>query len=259
MRSLRAPYFSSQDPNKATGTEFCLDNGIDIDYNIIIVRNKGGTQMESVLQQIEDILKSRNWFKKEAGQGCNNWYDQSGDYKLSVWPKPETWMFKGQGSSRGLENLLVVLREQDGTPAEPVQEVQVTEVTKEPLAFEVINTIKINTQVEFIHRYKLAPEPVSFLREWHRHMLHISVEASVTHEERELEFILIKRAVNEILATKIDLHYVEKSCETVGRELGEELARVIGSRYMRIEVFEDGENGSITIMQPVDTEEIPWD
>lgn len=106
-------------------------------------------------------------------------------------------------------------------------------------------TIIVKTQREFIHRYKNAPEEVAFLRNYHRHMLHIEVELSVTHEERELEFFMVLKRLNRILNT-IPMTYVDCSCETIAEQVAKELQDLYGAnRDITVKVLEDGEVGGI--------------
>ena len=104
-------------------------------------------------------------------------------------------------------------------------------------------TIIVNTRREFIHRYRKAPEEVAFLQNWHRHMLHITVELSVDHAERDLEFFMVQRQINHILDNEMCLQYVECSCETVAMVLTREIIRFYGDRDIIVTVMEDGEVG----------------
>lgn len=111
---------------------------------------------------------------------------------------------------------------------------------------ESMNTIIVRTDAEFIHRYMGAPEGVEFLKEWHRHRIKITVEMEVFHDDRELEFILVRRLIDSnIINGTIGLYYVEKSCELVAREIAELLIATYGDRRMRIEISEDGENSGV--------------
>lgn len=106
--------------------------------------------------------------------------------------------------------------------------------------------ISVTTQREFIHQYVDAPEQVSFLREPHRHMLHIEVEIQVYHDDRELEFILVKRGLEEFLDT---LHLnvcSNRSCEMIACSIVDYLKTLYGeNREINVSASEDGENGSI--------------
>ena len=101
----------------------------------------------------------------------------------------------------------------------------------------------INTEFEGIHNYPEAPEEVAFLRNDHRHMFKVYVEITVTHDDRDLEFILLKRFVNEQLKER-DLDY--KSCEMIANEILKSVKEKYGPlREYKVIVSEDGENGAI--------------
>jgi hypothetical protein len=108
-----------------------------------------------------------------------------------------------------------------------------------------MNTIIVRTRTTLVHRYAAAPQAVAFLREYHRHELHIEVELEVTHADRELEFIMVKEHINQDMIPQLDLYKVEKSCEMIAQELAQLLERAYGRRKMKISVFEDGENGGV--------------
>lgn len=105
--------------------------------------------------------------------------------------------------------------------------------------------ISVKTQVEFIHCWPQAPEAVKFLRDPHRHMLHIQLTTEVNHNDREIEFIMLKRSLDSILKLMIVELPINASCEMVGVELMNWLHNNYGTRATSIEVFEDGENGAI--------------
>ena len=109
--------------------------------------------------------------------------------------------------------------------------------------------IFIKTQKEGVHRYPLAEtkeslKDVSFLAYPHRHMFHFEVKISVTHNDRELEFILVKRNVENWLSTMYNINY--KSCEMLAEDLIAYLMACYGeNRYYQVIVSEDNENGAI--------------
>ena len=107
-------------------------------------------------------------------------------------------------------------------------------------------SIFINTQIEFIHQYKGAPEEVSYLRYPHRHLAHIKVEIEVFHNEREVEFIMLKHQVDDFLQKRKMNELTNDSCETVARDIWEFICSEYGSnRTVDITVSEDGENGCV--------------
>lgn len=105
------------------------------------------------------------------------------------------------------------------------------------------STIVVRTEVEFIHRYKDAPQEVNFLQNWHRHMLQLEIEMEVTHLDRELEFIMVKRCIDGLFSNNsIKVYYVDSSCETICKQLIGKLKEIYGDRDMVVTACEDGEN-----------------
>ena len=101
-------------------------------------------------------------------------------------------------------------------------------------------SVFITTRFEGFHCWPEAPEQVSFLRDMHRHVFHVRLEVEVGHQDRDVEYILLKRDVDS---------YIEKirktpvtdtwSCETWASVLLEQF------QAMSVEVSEDGENGAV--------------
>ena len=102
--------------------------------------------------------------------------------------------------------------------------------------------VYVTTTFEFIHRYKDAPEEVSYLRNLHRHLAHIKVQIEVFHDDREIEFIILKHKLNKFLeGCNTDENC---SCEMIADMLLSFMQLVYGTkRDMTITVSEDGENG----------------
>lgn len=108
--------------------------------------------------------------------------------------------------------------------------------------------IFVTTQFEGMHRWKDAPEEVSFLREYHRHMFHVRFEVEVTKEDRDIEFILLKRELDGLVKTLFVGVKLDNSCETIAKRICDFMTREYGpcaGRAARCEVSEDGENGAI--------------
>jgi hypothetical protein len=104
--------------------------------------------------------------------------------------------------------------------------------------------IFITFQKEGIHRYPDAPAGVEFLKHPHRHMFHFRVKLSVFHNDRDVEFILFKRELeNQYTSGVMDIDY--KSCEMLAEELIEYVTGKYPGRRGSVEVSEDGENGAI--------------
>ena len=81
--------------------------------------------------------------------------------------------------------------------------------------------IGVNLQVEGFHCWEDAPVEVDFLRDRHRHIFHIECRMTVNHSNRDVEFILLKRAIEqhmELLYGK-PCEFQSMSCEQIGAEL----------------------------------------
>lgn len=108
-------------------------------------------------------------------------------------------------------------------------------------------TITVKFAVEGIHKYPEAgtnPDlaDVSFLQYPHRHMFHFTVEIDVTHNNRDLEFIQVKRYCQRLFNDIIDIDFM--SCEMLCEQLIEQLSRKYPNRNIVVSCFEDDENGS---------------
>ena len=121
----------------------------------------------------------------------------------------------------------------------------------------MINTsIWVTFQKEGIHKYPAAAtDPnladVSFLAHPHRHMFHFCVELEVFHDDRDVEFIKLKREL-EALYTSGTLQLNNMSCEMIARELLTYIDETYSGRDCTIKVSEDNENGC-TLVYKKDT------
>jgi hypothetical protein len=113
--------------------------------------------------------------------------------------------------------------------------------------------IFVTLQKEGIHCYPAAAtDPnlatgdeydVSFLATPHRHIFHFRVWLSVTHNDRDVEFIQFKRWLENLYKDAI-LKLDYKSCEMMSDDLYDMISQKYPGRETWIEVSEDGENGS---------------
>jgi hypothetical protein len=111
--------------------------------------------------------------------------------------------------------------------------------------------IKVRTEFEGYHFYPNAGEidpRIKFLEHEHRHMFKVEVKISVTHLDRELEFFLVKWALQDFIKSgKMD----HRSCEMIATDiLNEHLLPRYGERYYEIVVSEDGESDGIVEYLP---------
>jgi hypothetical protein len=97
---------------------------------------------------------------------------------------------------------------------------------------------------EGIHCYPLAPEGVEFLRNPHRHIFHFHVTVEVFHNDRDIEFILFKRELENLYKEDL-LHMDYKSCEMLAEDLIGYISTKYAGRDIKVEVSEDDENGAI--------------
>lgn len=112
--------------------------------------------------------------------------------------------------------------------------------------------IWVTFQKEGIHKYPAAAyDPnlatgdwldVSFLAHPHRHIFHFRVEMEIFHNDRDVEFIQLKRRLESWYSDgTLSLDY--KSCEMMANDLYQRVIAFWPNRDYIIEVSEDGENG----------------
>jgi hypothetical protein len=111
--------------------------------------------------------------------------------------------------------------------------------------------IKVRTEFEGFHFYPLAGsiDPrIKFLENEHRHMFKVEVKISVEHLDRELEFFLVKWALQDFIKSGDQNH---KSCEMIATDILENhLLPKYGERYYEVVVSEDGESDGIVEYKP---------
>ncbi len=111
--------------------------------------------------------------------------------------------------------------------------------------------IEVNTQFTACHRWKDAPAEVHFLNNFHRHLFKLAIEIRVTESDRELEFFMILKRLNNFLDDTFKDKYLDLSCESMGEViLNEFLIKQYGSRFYSVKVSEDGENAGIIQYNP---------
>ena len=134
--------------------------------------------------------------------------------------------------------------------------------TKEENMKDLMNNAKRMIWVTFtkegIHKYPAALDDpslatgdeydVSFLGYPHRHIFHFKVAITVTHNDRDIEFIQFKRWMERLYsgASETDgevLVLNHRSCEMIADELYEKISAKYPGRFVEIDVAEDGENG----------------
>lgn len=114
--------------------------------------------------------------------------------------------------------------------------------------------IEVTFQREGIHKYPAALEDpklasVSFLGYPHRHVFHFRVRVEVSHNDREIEFIMFKWELEALFNREIFI-IDYKSCEMIAEELIDYISKNYPGRYIEVGVSEDGENGAILKYYP---------
>jgi hypothetical protein len=112
--------------------------------------------------------------------------------------------------------------------------------------------IKVRTEFEGFHKYPNAGsiDPrIKFLEDEHRHMFKVEVMISVTHLDRELEFFLVKWALQDFIKAGDQNH---RSCEMIATDILENhlIPSYGDNRQYQIVVSEDGENDGIVAYIP---------
>jgi len=105
-----------------------------------------------------------------------------------------------------------------------------------------ISHVFVTLSYEATHCWPECPiEEVSFLKNPHRHLFLIKCMKLVSHNDRQIEIIMLKRAVGNYLHLKYDGDLGRMSCEDLASELIDvfELASC--------QVLEDGENGAFVM------------
>jgi len=99
-------------------------------------------------------------------------------------------------------------------------------------------TVWVTTQFEAYHKWEDAPDDVCFIRAFHRHIFEVKMEMEVTDDNREIEFFILKRQLNDYVQENFYGKRFTLSCE--------QIACLIMSRFkaFSVTVSEDGENGS---------------
>lgn len=114
--------------------------------------------------------------------------------------------------------------------------------------YNIKRFIEVSFQKEGIHKYPAAlTDPklkdVEFLGYPHRHMFHFRVRVSVTHNDRDIEFILFKRELEQLYQGTLKIDFM--SCEMLAEELIDYIKLHYPTRDIEVGVSEDGENGAI--------------
>ena len=110
-------------------------------------------------------------------------------------------------------------------------------------------SVVVTFSIEGFHCWPAAADifpEVAFLSDRHRHMFGFRCYATVTHTDRDKEFILLNREIKRCLQLNFEkdadgvLEFGAMSCEAIGEFLLGQFPELY-----KVEVWEDFENGAI--------------
>lgn len=109
------------------------------------------------------------------------------------------------------------------------------------------SNIIVTLQIEGTHQWSACPiEEVAFLKHPHRHIFHIECKKQVSHHDRDIEIIQLKRNIQYYLLDKYGIgHKSAEGCE-FGELSCEQIATILLNKFELnyCKVLEDGENGA---------------
>jgi len=112
--------------------------------------------------------------------------------------------------------------------------------------------IVVRTQFQGVHCYPNAPDRVEFLRSPHRHVFNVEAQIEVFHDDRELEFFIVKESLDRFIHTTpqflevMHTYQSTMSCEQMAALVKDHLHALYGSnRLINVAVFEDDQNGAL--------------
>lgn len=104
------------------------------------------------------------------------------------------------------------------------------------------------------HLWPEAPQSVAYLRSRHRHLFMARVDISVDSDNRSIEYHMLKRQLLEAFTIDNDqnehgeFEFGAKSCEQLAQRILDDLRELYPLEdFYRVEVSEDGENGSVVV------------
>ncbi len=101
--------------------------------------------------------------------------------------------------------------------------------------------IEVKTKFTGFHRWKKAPKEVKFLRDYHRHEFNVILSFEVQDSDRELEFFMVKKVLDDYLKDKYEGKKFDLSCEMIAQNLVEQF------NAFACRVQEDDQNAGVVI------------
>lgn len=106
--------------------------------------------------------------------------------------------------------------------------------------------VVVKFQFEGIHCWPKCPiEEVAFLRSKHRHIFHVKAVKEVSHNDRDVEIIWLKRQMEEFVYSDL----IGDDGYDLGSLSCEDIAEILIKNFglSACEVLEDGENGAYLV------------
>lgn len=115
-----------------------------------------------------------------------------------------------------------------------------------------MKAITVKTQFDGVHYYPNAPIIVDFLRQPHRHMFIVRITLGVKHNNRDLEFFVMKGMVDKFISKEYPKDHLGRcdlgcaSCEMVAEAIVLMFKEHFegDGRTICVEVSEDDENSA---------------
>lgn len=109
--------------------------------------------------------------------------------------------------------------------------------------------IRVKLDVLGTHSWPGAYGEVEFLKHEHHHQFNFVIETDVNHDNRAIEFIMLRMDVLDLIYEKYPtdrwiVKFGERSCEMIANEIQEELEEEYG-QDMKVSVFEDDVQGGV--------------
>ena len=113
-----------------------------------------------------------------------------------------------------------------------------------------MRSIIAKTSYEGTHCWPEAPEEVAYLRNIHRHIFVVRATIEVFHDDREIEFIMVKHKIDTYLRQHFDECGVWQMGRTSCEQVAEDILTLLNgfqrqTRNISVSVFEDDENGCV--------------
>lgn len=109
--------------------------------------------------------------------------------------------------------------------------------------------VTIKTSFNGIHNWERCPiKSVNFLKYPHRHKFLVNLSIQVNDADREIEFFVFQKQINEIIKSLFEkqengcLNLGSRSCEHVSDLIYNKISEIYGNANCRITISEDGEN-----------------